>query len=291
MTNNLNQSRVTIKVLNQMKSKSEKISMLTAYDFSFAKIIDEAGIDIILVGDSASNVMAGHETTLPITLDQMIYHASSVVRAVNRALVIVDLPFGTYQADSKEALKSAIKIMKESGAHAVKLEGGYQAKESIERIIQAGIPVMGHLGLTPQSIYKFGTYEVRAKEKQEAETLINDALMLEKIGCFSVLLEKIPHTLSKQVSSNLTVPIIGIGAGNHVDGQVLVLQDMLGMNKDFSPRFLRRYLDLDSLVSNAVKKYSTDIKSGDFPNKEEQYWFETQKIWNTLWRQSFDNHQ
>ena len=291
MTNNLNQSRVTIKVLNQMKSKSEKISMLTAYDFSFAKIIDEAGIDIILVGDSASNVMAGHETTLPITLDQMIYHASSVVRAVNRALVIVDLPFGTYQADSKEALKSAIKIMKESGAHAVKLEGGHQAKESIERIIQAGIPVMGHLGLTPQSIYKFGTYEVRAKEKQEAETLINDALMLEKIGCFSVLLEKIPHTLSKQVSSNLTVPIIGIGAGNHVDGQVLVLQDMLGMNKDFSPRFLRRYLDLDSLVSNAVKKYSTDIKSGDFPNKEEQYWFETQKIWNTLWRQSFDNHQ
>ena len=271
MTNNSNQPRVTIKVLNQMKSKSEKISMLTAYDFSFAKIIDEAGIDIILVGDSASNVMAGHETTLPITLDQMIYHASSVVRAVNRALVIVDLPFGTYQADSKEALKSAIKIMKESGAHAVKLEGGYQAKESIERIIQAGIPVMGHLGLTPQSIYKFGTYEVRAKEKQEAETLINDALMLEKIGCFSVLLEKIPHTLSKQVSSNLTVPIIGIGAGNHVDGQVLVLQDMLGMNKDFSPRFLRRYLDLDSLVSNAVKKYSTDIKSGDFPNKEEQY--------------------
>ena len=271
MTNNLNQSRVTIKVLNQMKRKSEKISMLTAYDFSFAKIIDEAGIDIILVGDSASNVMAGHETTLPITLDQMIYHASSVVRAVNRALVIVDLPFGTYQADSKEALKSAIKIMKESGAHAVKLEGGYQAKESIERIIQAGIPVMGHLGLTPQSIYKFGTYEVRAKEKQEAETLINDALMLEKIGCFSVLLEKIPHTLSKQVSSNLTVPIIGIGAGNHVDGQVLVLQDMLGMNKDFSPRFLRRYLDLDSLVSNAVKKYSTDIKSGDFHNKEEQY--------------------
>ena len=291
MTNNLNQSRVTIKVLNQMKRKSEKISMLTAYDFSFAKIIDEAGIDIILVGDSASNVMAGHETTLPITLDQMIYHASSVVRAVNRALVIVDLPFGTYQADSKEALKSAIKIMKESGAHAVKLEGGYQAKESIERIIQAGIPVMGHLGLTPQSIYKFGTYEVRAKEKQEAETLINDALMLEKIGCFSVLLEKIPHTLSKQVSSNLTVPIIGIGAGNHVDGQVLVLQDMLGMNKDFSPRFLRRYLDLDSLVNNVVKKYSTDIKSGDFPNKEEQYWFETQKIWNTLWRQSFDNHQ
>ena len=256
MTNNSNQSRVTIKILNQMKSKSEKISMLTAYDFSFAKIIDEAGIDIILVGDSASNVMAGHETTLPITLDQMIYHASSVVRAVNRALVIVDLPFGTYQADSKEALKSAIKIMKESGAHAVKLEGGYQAKESIERIIQAGIPVMGHLGLTPQSIYKFGTYEVRAKDKQEADTLLDDALMLEEIGCFSVLLEKIPNTLSKEVSSKLTVPIIGIGAGSHVDGQVLVLQDMLGMNKDFSPRFLRRYLDLDSLISNAVKKYS-----------------------------------
>ena len=271
MTNNSNQSRVTIKILNQMKNNSEKISMLTAYDFSFAKIIDEAGIDIILVGDSASNVMAGHETTLPITLDQMIYHASSVVRAVNRALVIVDLPFGTYQADSKEALKSAIKIMKESGAHAVKLEGGYQAKESIERIIQAGIPVMGHLGLTPQSIYKFGTYEVRAKDKQEADTLLNDALMLEEIGCFSVLLEKIPNTLSKEVSSKLTVPIIGIGAGSHVDGQVLVLQDMLGMNKDFSPRFLRRYLDLDSLVGNAVKKYSTDIKSGDFPNKEEQY--------------------
>ena len=271
MTNNSNQSRVTIKILNQMKKNSERISMLTAYDFSFAKIIDEAGIDIILVGDSASNVMAGHETTLPITLDQMIYHASSVVRAVNRALVIVDLPFGTYQADSKEALKSAIKIMKESGAHAVKLEGGNQAKESIERIIQAGIPVMGHLGLTPQSIYKFGTYEVRAKDKQEADTLLNDALMLEEIGCFSVLLEKIPNKLSKEVSSKLTVPIIGIGAGSHVDGQVLVLQDMLGMNKDFSPRFLRRYLDLDSLIGNAVKKYSTDIKSGDFPNEEEQY--------------------
>ena len=271
MTNSSNQSRVTIKILNQMKNKSEKISMLTAYDFSFAKIVDEAGIDIILVGDSASNVMAGHETTLPITLDQMIYHASSVVRAVNRALVIVDLPFGTYQADSKEALKSAIKIMKESGAHAVKLEGGYQAKESIERIIQAGIPVMGHLGLTPQSIYKFGTYEVRAKDKQEADTLLNDALMLEEIGCFSVLLEKIPNTLSKEVSTRLKVPIIGIGAGSHVDGQVLVLQDMLGMNKDFSPRFLRRYLDLDSLISDAVKKYSTDIKSGDFPNEKEQY--------------------
>ena len=271
MTNKINLSRVTIKILNQMKINSEKISMLTAYDYSFAKIVDEAGIDIILVGDSASNVMAGHETTLPITLDQMIYHASSVVRAVKRALVIVDLPFGTYQADSKEALKSAIKIMKESGAHAVKLEGGYQAKESIERIIQAGIPVMGHLGLTPQSIYKFGTYEVRAKNRQEADTLLEDAIMLQEIGCFSVLLEKIPNLLSKKVSSKLNVPIIGIGAGSHVDGQVLVLQDMLGMNKDFSPRFLRRYLDLDSLISEAVKRYSDDIKTGDFPNQEEQY--------------------
>ena len=271
MTKELNLSRVTIKILNQMKINSEKISMLTAYDYSFAKIVDEAGIDIILVGDSASNVMAGHETTLPITLDQMIYHAGSVVRAVKRALVIVDLPFGTYQADSKEALKSAIKIMKESGAHAVKLEGGYQAKESIERIIQAGIPVMGHLGLTPQSIYKFGTYEVRAKNRQEADTLLEDAIMLQEIGCFSVLLEKIPNLLSKKVSSKLNVPIIGIGAGSHVDGQVLVLQDMLGMNKDFSPRFLRRYLDLDSLISEAVKRYSDDIKTGDFPNQEEQY--------------------
>ena len=271
MTKELNPSRVTIKILNQMKINSEKISMLTAYDYSFAKIVDEAGIDIILVGDSASNVMAGHETTLPITLDQMIYHAGSVVRAVKRALVIVDLPFGTYQADSKEALKSAIKIMKESGAHAVKLEGGYQAKESIERIIQAGIPVMGHLGLTPQSIYKFGTYEVRAKNRQEADTLLEDAIMLQEIGCFSVLLEKIPNLLSKKVSSKLNVPIIGIGAGSHVDGQVLVLQDMLGMNKDFSPRFLRRYLDLDSLISEAIKRYSDDIKTGDFPNQEEQY--------------------
>ena len=283
MEREINPNRVTIKVLEKMKSNSEKISMLTAYDYSFAKIIDQAGIDIILVGDSASNVMAGHETTLPITLDQMIYHASSVIRAAKRALVVVDLPFGTYQSDSHEALKSAIRIMKESGAHAIKLEGGYQAKDSIERIIQAGIPVMGHLGLTPQSIYKFGTYEVRAKDKQEADTLLNDALMLEEVGCFSVLLEKIPNSLSKKVSSKLTVPIIGIGAGSDVDGQVLVLQDMLGMNKDFSPRFLRRYLDMNTLICEAVKKYSTDIKSGDFPNKEEQYWFETKKIWNTLW--------
>ena len=254
-----------------MKSEGEKISMLTAYDYSFAKIIDEAGIDIILVGDSASNVMAGHETTLPITLDQMIYHASSVIRAVKRALVVVDLPFGTYQADSKEALKSAIRIMKESGAHAVKLEGGHLAKESIERILQAGIPVMGHLGLTPQSIYKFGTYTVRAKDDVEAKTLIDDSKMLEKIGCFSIVLEKIPNVLAKKVALNLKLPVIGIGAGSDVDGQVLVSHDMLGMNKDFSPRFLRRYLDLDSLVSNAVKKYSSDIKSGSFPNKDEQY--------------------
>mgnify|MGYP001449508675 FL=1 len=271
MTDDLNPSRVTIKVLEQMKSKGDKISMLTAYDYSFAKIIDEAGIDIILVGDSASNVMAGHETTLPITLDQMIYHASSVIRAVKRALVVVDLPFGTYQSDSKEALKSAIRIMKESGAHAVKLEGGSLAKESIERIIQAGIPVMGHLGLTPQSIYKFGTYTVRAKEDQEAKMLIEDSKMLEKIGCFSIVLEKIPNALAKKVASNLKLPIIGIGAGLDVDGQVLVSHDMLGMNKDFSPRFLRRYLDLDSLISDAVKKYSLDIKKGNFPNKEEQY--------------------
>ena len=271
MTNNLNPSRVTIKVLEQMKNEGEKISMLTAYDFSFAKIIDEAGIDVILVGDSASNVMAGHETTLPITLDQMVYHASSVIRAVKRALVVVDLPFGTYQADSKVALKSAIRIMKESGAHAVKLEGGHLAKESIERIIKAGIPVMGHLGLTPQSIYKFGTYTVRAKDENEAKMLIDDSKMLENIGCFSIVLEKIPNELAKKVASNLKLPIIGIGAGSDVDGQVLVSHDMLGMNKNFSPRFLRRYLDLDSIVSDAVKKYSSDIKSGNFPNKEEQY--------------------
>ena len=271
MAKEINSSRVTIKVLEQMKSKGEKISMLTAYDYSFAKIIDKAGVDIILVGDSASNVMAGHETTLPITLDQMIYHASSVIRAVKRALVVVDLPFGTYQSDSQEALKSAIRIMKESGAHAVKLEGGHLAKESIERIIQAGIPVMGHLGLTPQSIYKFGTYTVRAKEDEEAKTLISDSKMLERVGCFSIVLEKIPNKLAKKVTSSLKLPIIGIGAGSHVDGQVLVSHDMLGMNKDFSPRFLRRYLDLDSLVSNAVKKFSKDIKDGNFPNKEEQY--------------------
>ena len=265
------QDRVTIKVLEEMKSNNEKISMLTSYDYSFAKIIDSAGIDIILVGDSASNVMAGHETTLPITLDQMIYHASSVVRAVKRALVVVDLPFGTYQADSKVALKSAIRIMKESGAHAVKLEGGKLVKDSIERILKAGIPVMGHLGLTPQSIYKFGTYNVRAKEEKEAKVLIDDALLLEEIGCFSLVLEKIPNILSKEVLNKTKIPIIGIGAGSGLDGQVLVSHDMLGMNKDFSPRFLRRYLDLVSLISNAVKKYSKDIKSGNFPDKKEQY--------------------
>ena len=265
------QDRVTIKVLEEMKNNNEKISMLTSYDYSFAKIIDSAGIDIILVGDSASNVMAGHETTLPITLDQMIYHASSVVRAVKRALIVVDLPFGTYQADSKVALKSAIRIMKESGAHAVKLEGGKLVKDSIERILKAGIPVMGHLGLTPQSIYKFGTYNVRAKEEKEAKVLIDDALLLEEIGCFSLVLEKIPNILSKEVLNKTKIPIIGIGAGSSLDGQVLVSHDMLGMNKDFSPRFLRRYLDLDSLISNAVKKYSEDIKSGNFPDKKEQY--------------------
>ena len=269
--NQSKQDRVTIKVLEEMKSNNEKISMLTSYDYSFAKIIDSAGIDIILVGDSASNVMAGHETTLPITLDQMIYHASSVVRAVKRALVVVDLPFGTYQADSKVALKSAIRIMKESGAHAVKLEGGKLVKDSIERILKAGIPVMGHLGLTPQSIYKFGTYNVRAKEEKEAKVLIDDALLLEEIGCFSLVLEKIPNILSKEVLNKTKIPIIGIGAGSSLDGQVLVSHDMLGMNKDFSPRFLRRYLDLDSLISNAVKKYSKDIKSGNFPDKKEQY--------------------
>ena len=271
MTDDLNPSRVTIKVLEQMKSKGDKISMLTAYDYSFAKIIDEAGIDIILVGDSASNVMAGHETTLPITLDQMIYHASSVIRAVKRALVVVDLPFGTYQSDSKEALKSAIRIMKESGAHAVKLEGGSLAKESIERIIQAGIPVMGHLGLTPQSIYKFGTYSVRAKKEDEANKIIDDAKMLEKIGCFGIVLEKIPALLSKKIAEIVKIPVIGIGAGKDVDGQVLVLHDMLGMTQDFSPRFLRRYLDLKSEIINAISSYTSDVKLLKFPSDSEQY--------------------
>jgi 3-methyl-2-oxobutanoate hydroxymethyltransferase len=266
-----NYTRITTLTLSEMKAKGEKIAMLTAYDYTMAGIVDKAGIDVILVGDSASNVMAGHETTLPITLDQMIYHAASVVRGVERALVVVDLPFGTYQADSKEALRSAIRIMKEAGAHAVKLEGGSQIQDSIERILQAGIPVMGHLGLTPQSIYKFGTYTVRAKEEAEAEQLIHDAQMLEKAGCFSIILEKIPAKLAEKVAQMVNIPIIGIGAGAQVDGQVLVLNDMLGMNKEFSPRFLRRYLNLDEEISKAVKSYTTDVKKQDFPNHKEQY--------------------
>jgi 3-methyl-2-oxobutanoate hydroxymethyltransferase len=264
-------SRITTKTLQEMKANGEKISMLTAYDYTLGMLVDQAGIDVILVGDSASNVMAGHETTLPITLDQMIYHASSVVRGVKRALVVVDLPFGTYQADSKEALRSAIRIMKESGAHAVKLEGGAEVKESIERILRAGIPVMGHLGLTPQSIYKFGSYTVRAKEEQEAKQLLEEVKMLETMGCFGVVLEKIPATLAGQAAKSISIPIIGIGAGPEVDGQVLVLHDMLGMNKEFSPRFLRRYLDMDQLLIKAISQYSSDVKSLNFPNKDEQY--------------------
>lgn len=264
-------SRVTTASLQKMKAQGEKIAMLTAYDYTLAGIIDSAGIDVVLVGDSASNVVAGHETTLPITLDQMVYHAASVVRAVARALVVVDLPFGTYQADSKEALRSAIRIMKESGAHAVKLEGGAEIKESVERILQAGIPVMGHLGLTPQSIYKFGTYTVRAREEAEADALVKDAKMLEKLGCFALVLEKIPATLAKTVAAEVQIPIIGIGAGQHVDGQVLVLHDMLGMTQEFSPRFLRRYLNLQEDISNAVAHYTQDVKKGDFPNDQEQY--------------------
>jgi 3-methyl-2-oxobutanoate hydroxymethyltransferase len=263
--------RVTVKSLVEMKSHGEKISMLTAYDFTTAKIVDSAGTDVILVGDSASNVMAGQETTLPITLDQMIYHASSVVRAINRALVVVDLPFGSYQSDAKEALRSAIRIMKESGGHAVKLEGGSEVKDSIKRILKAGIPVMGHLGLTPQSIYKFGTYTVRAKEEAEAKKLKEDALMLEKLGCFAIVLEKVPAHLAKEVAESLTIPVIGIGAGNGVDGQVLVITDMLGMDKSFSPRFLRRYADLHDIMTDAISHYNADVKSSDFPNEKEQY--------------------
>ena len=263
--------KITTHVLQEMKNKGEKISMITAYDFSMAKIIDNAGIDVILVGDSASNVMAGHETTLPITLDQMIYHASSVVRAVNRALIVVDLPFGSYQGNSKEALQSAIRIMKESGAHAVKMEGGQEIKESVTRILSAGIPVMGHLGLTPQSIYKFGTYNVRAKEDVEAKKLIQDAKLLEETGCFALVLEKIPAKLAAKVAKEITIPVIGIGAGGGVDGQVLVLHDMLGINKEFSPRFLRRYMNLYDDMTKAVKNYISDIKSKEFPNKNEQY--------------------
>lgn len=258
-------------MLQEMKQKGEKISMLTAYDFSLAGIVDAAGIDVILVGDSASNVMAGHETTLPITLDQMIYHASSVVRAISRALVVVDLPFGAYQGNSKEALTSSIRIMKESGGHAVKLEGGQEVVESIERILSAGIPVMGHLGLTPQSIYKFGTYVVRAKEEEEAKRLIADAKALEAAGCFALVLEKIPAKLAKMVAESIQIPVIGIGAGNEVDGQVLVIHDMLGITQEFSPRFLRRYNDLYTSIKNSVESYIGDVKSGDFPNEQEQY--------------------
>jgi 3-methyl-2-oxobutanoate hydroxymethyltransferase len=263
--------KVTTHVLLEMKRNGEKIAMLTAYDYTMAKIIDHSGIDVILVGDSASNVMAGHETTLPITLEQMIYHAGSVIRAIDRALVVVDLPFGTYQGNSKEALNSAIKIMKESGAHAVKLEGGKEIKDSIERILTAGIPVMGHLGLTPQSIYKFGTYTVRAKEEEEAVRLLEDAKLLESYGCFALVLEKIPADLASRVAQELTIPVIGIGAGRGCDGQVLVTHDMLGMTHEFSPRFLRRYLNLYESMTNAFKQYIKDVKSRDFPSKEEQY--------------------
>lgn len=263
--------RVTTHILKKMKQSGEKISMLTAYDFSLATIVDEAGIDIILVGDSASNVMAGHETTLPITLDQMIYHAQSVIRAVKRSLVVVDLPFGTYQGNSMKALDSAVRIMKESGAHAVKLEGGEEIAESIKRILSAGIPVMGHLGLTPQSIYKFGTYTVRAKEELEAERLISDAKLLEEIGCFGLVIEKIPAPLGKKVTELIDIPTIGIGGGKHTDGQVLVLHDMLGITKEFSPRFLRRYLNLYTEIKGAVEHYIEDVKSQDFPNDSEQY--------------------
>jgi 3-methyl-2-oxobutanoate hydroxymethyltransferase len=263
--------KITTKSLIDMKSNGEKISMLTAYDFTMAKIVDSAGIDVILVGDSASNVMAGHETTLPITLDQMIYHASGVVRACNRALVVVDLPFGTYQSDPKEALRSSIRIMKESGGHAVKMEGGSEIKQSIKRILAAGIPVMGHLGLTPQSIYKFGTYTVRAKEEEEAEKLMEDAKLLESLGCFALVVEKIPAHLAEKVAKSISIPVIGIGAGGGVDGQVLVIHDMLGMNNEFSPRFLRRYLNLFDDMTNAIGKYVADVKSSDFPNEKEQY--------------------
>ncbi len=263
--------KITTKSLIDMKANGEKISMLTAYDYTMAKIVDSSGVDVILVGDSASNVMAGHETTLPITLDQMIYHASGVVRACERALIVVDLPFGTYQSDSKEALRSSIRIMKESGGHAVKLEGGSEIKDSIKKILNAGIPVMGHLGLTPQSIYKFGTYTVRAKEEEEAEKLLEDAKLLERLGCFALVLEKIPAHLATKVAQSISIPVIGIGAGGGVDGQVLVIHDMLGMNNEFSPRFLRRYLDLFDQMTKAIGNYVADVKSSDFPNLNEQY--------------------
>jgi len=263
--------RVTTKSVVEMKANGEKISMLTAYDYTFAKLLDNAGIDVLLVGDSASNVMAGHETTLPITLDQMIYHASSVVRGVNRALIVVDLPFGTYQSDPKKALRSAIRIMKESGAHAIKLEGGKEEAESIKRIVNAGIPVMGHLGLTPQSIHQFGSFALRAKEEAEAQKLKEDAKLLEQLGCFAIVLEKIPATLAEEVAKSVHIPIIGIGAGSAVDGQVLVMQDMLGMSNEFQPRFLRKYANLQEVITNAVSHYIEDVKSVDFPNEKEQY--------------------
>ena len=263
--------KVTTHRLFEMKQRGEKISMLTAYDYSMATIIDQAGIDVILVGDSASNVMAGNVTTLPMTLDQMIYHGKSVVRGVNRALVVVDMPFGTYQGNSKEALASAIRIMKETHADCIKLEGGSEVRESIERILCAGIPVMGHLGLTPQSINKFGTYAVRAREEAEAQKLIDDAHLLEELGCFALVLEKIPAHLATHVAQELSIPIIGIGAGGGVDGQVLVMHDMLGINKNFSPRFLRRYADLNTIITSAVQNYIDDVKNCDFPNEKEQY--------------------
>lgn len=264
-------TRVTTHVLQEMKERGEIISMLTAYDYSMAKILDEAKLDVILVGDSASNVMAGHMTTLPITLDQMIYHAQSVIRAVYRALVVVDLPFGSYQGNSKEALNSSIRIMKEAGAHAIKIEGGVEIMESVKRILSAGIPVMGHLGLTPQSIYKFGTFEVRAREEAEADKLIEDAIALAEAGCFAIVLEKIPAKLAEQVAKTVKVPVIGIGAGSGVDGQVLVLHDLLGITKQFNPRFLRRYLNLYDDIHDAVSRYIEDVKLKDFPNDKEQY--------------------
>ncbi|TFF38871.1 3-methyl-2-oxobutanoate hydroxymethyltransferase [Mucilaginibacter psychrotolerans] len=271
MSVNKEVKRITVHTLQEMKNRGEKIAMLTAYDYSMALIVDNAGTDIILVGDSASNVMAGHETTLPITLDQMIYHAASVVRAAKRALVVVDLPFGSYQGNSKEALASAIRIMKEAGAHAIKLEGGVEIAESVSRILTAGIPVMGHLGLTPQSIYKFGTYTVRAKEEAEAAKLKEDALKLQELGCFGIVLEKIPSKLAKEVSDSLNIPTIGIGAGQHCSGQVLVIHDMLGLNKGFKPRFLRQYADLYSVMDGAIKHYVSDVRAGDFPNEKEEY--------------------
>jgi 3-methyl-2-oxobutanoate hydroxymethyltransferase len=263
--------RVTTRTIQDMKVRGEKISMLTAYDFSMARLVDAAGIDVILVGDSASNVMAGHETTLPITLDQMIYHASSVIRGTSRALVVVDLPFGSYQGNSKEALTSAIRVMKETGAHAIKLEGGEEVVESIKRILSAGVPVMGHLGLTPQSIYKFGTYVVRAREEEEAQKLIHDAHLLQEAGCFAIVIEKVPASLAERVAKEVSIPIIGIGAGGGVDGQVLVLHDMLGINTEFRPRFLRTYLDLHDQITGAIGKYVADVKSKDFPNASESY--------------------